>query len=354
MIRVFTRRHLLALLVIASLFATGCSGKKRIILLTNGNSPFWDACRAGLVDANNELKLAEAGFEAVMEVNDGTPQGQLEKLRQFGSQTDVVAIAVSVVNANNTAIADEMRKLKAAGIHVVTVDSDLDPAFHDARSGFIGTNNFEAGKELGLCAKALRPDGGQYVSFVGRTDAQNAIERVGGFAQGAGSGFKALDNMADDVDPTRARDNVRNAITNHPGLNTLVGIWSYNAPAIVDVVKETNKRSSMTIVVFDAEPLAITGMKEGMIDALVVQNPYQMGYQSVRALKALTTKDDATVKEIFPNPGEKGGDIYDTGLKVVAPDAKSPLNEIKFGAKTEFLLLDAFQAWMAKYKLTSS
>src|SRR5438128_2076804 len=79
---------------------------------------------------------------------------------------------------------------------------------------------------------------GEYVTFVGMTGAQNAKERVGGFADGAGSKFKALDNMGDETDRTKARDNVRNAIRNHDNLNVLVGIWSYNAPAIVDVVKE--------------------------------------------------------------------------------------------------------------------
>lgn len=356
----------LLLALFAALFFIGCGSgdkssdtaktgaKKRIILLTNGNSPFWDACRAGLMDANKELKLADAGLEAIMEVNDGTAQGQLDKLRQFGSQTDVAGIAVSVNNAGNVAIADEMRKLKAAGIAIVTVDSDFEASLKDARTAFIGTNNLEAGKELGVCAKALRPAGGQYVTFVGWTDAQNATERVSGFGQGAGDQFKSLDNMGDEVNPTRARDNVRNAIGNHPGLNVLVGIWSYNAPAIVDVVKELNKRSAMTIVVFDAEPLAITGMDEGMIDALMVQNPYQMGFQSARMLKALVTKEDAVIKEMVPDLGQPGGDVYDTGLKVVAPNAESPLTKVKFGPKTDFLLLDAFRDWMKKYNLTSS
>lgn len=329
-------------------------GKKRIILLTNGNSPFWDACRAGLMEADKELKLAEAGFEAVLEVNDGTPQGQLDKLRQFGSQTDVAAVGVSVTDANNVAIAEEMRKLKANGVQVVTVDSDNEEKLRDARTAFIGTNNLEGGKELGLCAKHLRPAGGEFVTFVGLTGAQNAIERVSGFAEGAGGKFKPLDNMGDDTDPTRARDNVRNAIRNHPGLNVLVGIWSYNAPAIVDVVKELGKRDAMTVVTFDAEPLAITAMSEGMIDAMVVQNPYQMGYQGVRLMKALATKDEATVREMLPHLGQPGGDVYDTGLKVVVPDEKSPLNQIKFGPKTEFLTLDKFREWMGKYKLSSS
>lgn len=334
--------------------AQPAAGDKRIILLTNGNSPFWDACRAGLQDAEKELDLPKAGLRAVMEVNDGTPQGQLDKLRQFGSQPDIVAIGISVTDADNVAIADEMRGLKERGVQIVTIDSDITESRRDVRTAFIGTNNLEGGRELGVCAKQLRPAGGEFVTFVGITGAQNAKERVGGFAQGAGDKFKSLDNMGDDTDLTRARDNVRNAIGNHPGLNTLVGIWSYNAPAIVDVVKEMNKREAMTIVVFDAEPLAIEQVGEGMIDAMVVQNPYQMGYQGVRLMRALATKDDSTVKEMFPNLGSPEGDLYDTGLKVVVPDENSPLTAEMFGKKTEFLKLAAFREWLKKYNLKGS
>jgi ribose transport system substrate-binding protein len=208
---------------------------------------------------------------------------------------------------------------------------------------------------LGVCAKNLRPEGGGYVTFVGRTGAQNAIERVGGFATGAGDKFKSLDNMGDDMDRTRARDNVRNAIQNHADkLKAVVGIWSYNAPAIVDVVKELNKRKELTVVAFDAEPVAIEQMSDGMIDAMVVQNPYQMGYQGVRVLKALIENDKATLSDVFSGKSEEDKDIYDTGLKVVVLDDKSPLKREMFGPKTEYLTLAQFREWLAKYKLTGS
>lgn len=329
---------------------------QRIIILNNGDSPFWDAARAGLQDADRELKLREAGLTAVFEANDGTPQGQLDKLRQFASQNDIVAVGISATDADNAAIADEMRNLMAAGVKVITVDSDLNrDTSRDARFAFVGTDNYLGGVQLGRCAKAVNPDGNGYVTFVGRTGAQNAIERIGGFAEGAGEGFEQLDNMGDNNDRTRARDNVRNAIRNHPDrLTTLVGIWSYNAPAIVDVVEETETRENMTIVVFDAEPLAIQQMGEGMIDAMVVQNPYQMGYQGVRLLKALVEDDQPVIDEMLPNYGDEYGDLYDTGLKVVVPDEGSPLEAYMFGENTQFLRLGEFKEWLNKYGLTGS
>jgi ribose transport system substrate-binding protein len=57
---------------------------------------------------------------------------------------------------------------------------------------------------------------------------------------------------------------------------------------------------------------------------------------------------------MFPHHGDPDGDIYDTGLKVVVPNDKSPLKKEMFGAKTEFLTLDKFREWLNKYKLTGS
>jgi ribose transport system substrate-binding protein len=160
--------------------------------------------------------------------------------------------------------------------------------------------------------------------------------------------------MGDDGNRSVARENVRNAIRNHSGLNVLVGIWSYNAPAIVDVVRELDRRKDFTVVVFDAEPDAITAMKDGQIDAMVVQNPFEMGYQGVRLLKALIKKDADTIAEMVPKHDEPDGDIYDTGLKVLVPSSQSPLKADRFQKGVQFLELPAFQEWMSKYGLTGS
>jgi ribose transport system substrate-binding protein len=95
-------------------------------------------------------------------------------------------------------------------------------------------------------------------------------------------------------------------------------------------------------------------MSEGDIDAMVVQNPFEMGYQGVRLMKALVEDDQATIAEILPNHGQPDGDLYDTGLKVVAPDADTPLVAEMFGETTEFLTLSQFREWLNKYGLEGS
>lgn len=336
---------------------TSPSGTKRIVLLNNTDSPFWDAARAGIEKAVIDLKLAEAGFSASMDTNDGTDQSQIEKLRQYGTQSDIVAVIISPTSASNPAVADELKNLKSKGIIIGCFDSDLDEKFRSIREFYVGTDNVKGGEVLGTAAKNLKPEGGEYAQFVGLDSQLNAIQRMDGFTSAVGDKFKQVARRTDDVDRARARDNVRQSIDQNNNLNVLVGIWSYNAPAIVDVVKERDARNKFTIVTFDAEQLAITQMGDGMIDAMVVQNPFGMGYESVRYCFAKLTKDEKTTKEMFPELGERGGDILDTGLKVVVPDSGSPLKAEMFkafGAGVEFLTLTEFQAWLKKYNLTSS
>jgi ribose transport system substrate-binding protein len=328
---------------------------KRIIILTNGNAPFWDAAAAGARDAEKELNCAAEGFQVVVDRNDFKAEGQIEKLRQYASATDVAAVAISVTDAQNNAIPDELRKLQKLGIKVVTIDSDVNrETGRDSRFAYLGTDNIVGGRELGVAAKNLQPNGGKYATFVGLKNAANAQERIGGFGQGVGDKFTQAENLGDGGDEVVARSNVKDALDRNADMAVLAGIWSYNTPAIIDIVKQLNAREKLKLVGFDADPPAIRGMGEGMLDAMVVQNPYQMGFQGVRILKGLVKNDEATMKEMFPNHGSENGDLLDTGLKVIVPNENSPLTPEMFGPKTEYMKLDAFKAWLAKYKLSGS
>ena len=160
----YVQRFLILLFFTSALAGCGDSGgtsggsgggMKRIVFLNNTNSPFWDACRAGMVEAEGDFKLKNAGLTTFMEVNDGTPEGQIDKLRQFGTQRDIVAVAISPIVADNPSIAQELKKLRDKGLHVICVDNDIAQQFRaTTREFYIGTDNVKGGRQLGLCAEA--------------------------------------------------------------------------------------------------------------------------------------------------------------------------------------------------------
>jgi ribose transport system substrate-binding protein len=338
----------------------GDAGAKRLIFITNGDDPFWDACNAGLVEGAKRFGVDKQGLRVVMEKNNGTAQGQIEKLRQLGSQSDVAGVAISVIQAENAAIVEEMKNLAAKGVQVITVDGDVNrDTFRDARPYYIGTDNIVGGRLLGSAARVLLESRGKtaggYVQFAGFTDNDNARARMNGFKEAVGSAFKEVDRMSDEMDHSKARDNVRAALVNHPDLVSLVGIWAYNAPAIAEVAQERGVRDRLTIITFDAQAAALNHMAEGRIDAMVVQNPFEMGIQTVRLLQAMHQKDEKTVAEMFPRAGQPGGDIYTTGLRLIIPEGDSALSKGGLGGDAvEVLSLPAFREWLAKYGLSSS
>ena len=340
--------------------AGGTAGPKRLIFITNGDDPFWDACNAGLVEGARQQGIAERGLQVVMEKNNATAQGQIEKLRQLGSQSDVAGVAISVIQAENAAIVEEMKNLTAKGVKVITVDGDVNRAmFPDARPFYIGTDNVVGGRLLGAAARGLLEarglSSGGYVQFAGFTDNDNARARMNGFKEAVGEAFKEADRMSDEMDLARARDNVRTALVNHPSLVALVGIWAYNAPAIAEVVEERKARDRITTVTFDAQAVAIERMAAGQIDAMVVQNPFEMGIQTVRLLHAMHAGDEATIKEMFPQAGQPDGDIFTTGLRLIVPDTDPLVKPADIpGSGHETMPLSAFRAWLAKYGLSSS
>ncbi|MFY8220403.1 MAG: substrate-binding domain-containing protein, partial [Pirellulales bacterium] len=231
---------------------------KRFVFITNGDDPFWDACNAGLVEGATRSGLAGKGLRAVMDKGNGTAQGQIERLRQLASQADVAGVAISVIQAENAAIVEEMKNLAAKGVKVITVDGDVNRSmFRDARPYYIGTDNIVGGRLLGAAAKAILAARGKatggYVQFAGFADNDNSRARMNGFKEAVGEAYKEADRMSDEMDLARARDNVRTALVNHPDLVALVGIWAYNAPAIAEVVEERKARDRITTVTFDAQ-----------------------------------------------------------------------------------------------------
>lgn len=362
------RAVLLGLVSYSVLFLAGCpgetpeagpavssQGKKRIILLTNGPDPFWDTCEAGAVAAEEEFDLAGKGYVLSYERGDFTDKGQLDKLKQYNLQSDIAAVGISVYNPDSAAIARELKKLRDKGVQVITFDGDINrDQFRDARFAYLGTDNIVGGRELGRAAKAIRPEGAEYSFFVGSTSAANAVARMDGFVEGMGDKGKENERLADEADKTKARKNVEGALDRNPGLNMLVGIWAYNTPQIVQVVKDRKLGEKVDVICFDAAEASIKAMGDGDVDVMVVQNPYQMGQLSVKLLLAMVENDQDTINEFYPDHAQEGTkDLYRTELRVVVPDG-SPITKDIFEPETVFMTYEEFKAWLEERSLVSS
>jgi ribose transport system substrate-binding protein len=349
-------RGLLAPLVSLGLLLAGCSGGgtdapgsavsatasgPRFIFITNSNSDWWTAVEKGMSDA-----AKEAGCQVELRRNDGTTQGQVTKLEECLSLEGVKGVAISALEGDTPGIIDAMKELREAGIEVIAIDSDVSPEFEDARRAYIGTNNREAGKIAGQAAAMVRPEGGKTAIFVGTAGAANARERSEGFFEGAGEKFVKDSVWEDQNDFNKNKQNVENALTKAPDLGVTLGLWSYNGPLVADVVASApGAREKVSVVTFDLAEAAVEHLEKGNIDVSVCQNPYDIGYQAVRLLKAFHDKDDSTVNQILPD-----GKRLETGVRVIVPPGETPVKDLK----AEIMTIEEMKKWLESKGLKSS
>jgi ribose transport system substrate-binding protein len=181
----------------------------------------------------------------------------------------------------------------AAATTLFTTDSD---APQTNRVVYIGSSNIDAGLQAAEIAKKALPNGGKCMGFVGLLGADNARERIEGFKQGlAGTKITLVDVRGDDIDQTRAKENVSDVLVADPSVNCLVGFYSYNTPQIYAALKEAGELGKITVVGFDGLPVTLGGVKEGTIAGTVVQQPYLWAYEGMKLLAAYVSGDKSGI-----------------------------------------------------------
>jgi ribose transport system substrate-binding protein len=282
------RISLVGLCLLGVLIGGACknnSGKK-VAFVTNNASDYWTIARKGVEKADAELNDITVEFKIPA---DGTAAEQkriIDDLLSVGTQ----GIAISPVDPDNqTQLINETAK-KAL---VLTQDSD---APNSDRALYVGTDNVAAGRQAGDLIKEALPNGGKIMLFVGKSDARNAAERIQGIRESVkGSKVEIIDVRTDDTDRVRAKSNAADTMVKYPDVVALVGLWSYNGPAIVGAVKDANKTGQIKIICFDEEDETLAGVKDGSIYATVVQQPYEFGYQSVKLMSQILNGDKSAI-----------------------------------------------------------
>ncbi|MBN1342990.1 MAG: sugar-binding protein [Phycisphaerae bacterium] len=255
----------------------GGSGEVELAFITNSPSDFWTIARAGVAVAEKEF-----GVKVHFQVPGKGSAAEQKQIIEAMIAKGVKGMAISPLDSESqVTIIDEA----AAHMPVVTQDSD---APKSKRVAYVGTNNVEAGRKVGKLIKDVLPKGGKIAVFVGKMDVANARERYAGIMEelkGAKIEVVTGAPYTDENSYPKAQENVRVALDKFPDVGCLVGLWSYNGPMMVKVVKE--KGSKVPIVCFDEEGPTLQGIREGLILATVVQQPYQFGYDSIRVLAKL-------------------------------------------------------------------
>jgi ribose transport system substrate-binding protein len=258
----------------------------KLAFVTNNASDYWTIARKGVEKADAELSDVTVEFKLP---GSGAADEQKRIIDDLLSK-GISGIAISPVDPDNqTQLINDTAK-KAL---VITQDSD---APNSDRALYIGTDNVAAGRQAGELVKEALPNGGKIMVFVGKSDARNAKERYQGLKEALqGSKVEIVDLRTDDTDRARAKTNAADALVKYPDIAAMVGLWSYNGPAILNAIKDANKVDKVKIVCFDEEDETLAGVKAGSIFATVVQQPFEFGYQSVKLMAQIIKGDKSVI-----------------------------------------------------------
>ena len=271
----------------------GAGGAKRLAFVTNNPSDFWTIARKGVEKADGELADVTAEFKM-------PPNGTAAEQRQIIDDLlakGIEGIAISPVDPDNqTGLINDVSQKTL----VFTQDSD---APNSQRACYVGTDNVAAGRQAGELIKEALPQGGKIMVFVGMLDARNAAERLQGIKEVLqGSNVTIIGTRTDDTDRVRAKANVSDALVKEQDVAALVGLWSYNGPAILNAVREAGKTGQVKIIAFDEEDETLAGIKDGAIYGTIVQQPYEFGYQAIKLMAAALKGDRSGIpanKQVF-------------------------------------------------------
>lgn len=174
-------------------------------------------------------------------------------------------------------------KAISKGIPVITIDTDLEDS---RRVAYVGTNNYEAGKQMGE-ALAEATNGEAKVAIVtGILYANNLMERVQGF-------LDVIENYPDievvamessNISQIQAAEKTYQMLRNHPEVTAFFGTSALDGIGIAQAVTKANLQEDILIFAFDDLEETMELMEQEKIFATLKQEPYEMGYQGVSLL----------------------------------------------------------------------
>ena len=292
-------------------FSTGCGETRRYsiaVIVKSTNSDFW----RGVEDGAN---AAAVGYNA--NVSFGGPELEEDYLSQNSLIITAVAdgvdaIVLSAVDPERSK--DAVDAAVAAGVKVIEIDSGTDS---DRTSCFIGTDNKEAG-ELAAKAALDAVSGKAVVGIVNcGENSENLTERrdsLIAYVESAGGTVAGISGSVSDTQS--AKKAAKELLAANSDINVLIGINEWATLGAGYYIRENGLGDEIACVGFDSNRASIGMLENGELDALVVQNPFAIGYLGVESAVKLLR-------------GEKVSDITTSLTVITSENMFAPENQRK-------------------------
>lgn len=284
---------LISALLLGGCGATAATEQHTVALVAKSTqTEFWLSVFAGAEAAATEynLKLTITGPETE---EDYEAQNRMVADAVAAGAEALVFSAIDYEN-NASAIDDAAR----AGVKIVAIDSSV---ASEMVSTYIGTDNYAAGR-MAAQAALERVEGELTVGIVNYDiSSANGQEREHGAVDllqesGRAEVAAVINTLAE---AGQAKEDTEAMLAEHPEINVLLAFNEPTSVGAAEGVSALGLSESVFLVGFDSNVVTVDGLQEGSVDALVVQNPYAMGYLGVEsAYKLLAGQGDSLEKTV--------------------------------------------------------
>jgi ribose transport system substrate-binding protein len=265
------------------------------LLIKATDSDFWQYVIIGAVnyglDNPGKVKVSWYG-----------PKSEADIEKQVANLEDIISKkpdAIVIASTSSDSTVPALEKAIDQGIVVVTIDNKVNS---DKIPAFLATNNKVGGA---LCADQLvtnlKAKGVPLKGTVGLVSAMAGILALADRDEGFRDRMKAIAPNVNVLE-TRFTDNdIAKALAAAEDIDTsqgdkLIGIFADNnhtGDGVARMITERNLGNKIVAVAYDSDPEEVSALRTGALKALILQDPYGMGYKGCAA--ALTLIEGGTV-----------------------------------------------------------
>lgn len=268
-------------------------------------SDYWLALKQGAEDAAAEFGAEYGGITIQYDgpKQDGDAATQIDILNNaVTAKADGVLLAAT----NPTALLSPVEDAIKAGVNVVTVDSGIEPNNADA---FLATDNYEACKSLADYMAKMVGSSGKYAIIADNFSFTSGRDRPVGFDDGMAehADMQSVGMQLCYGDIAKAEAITLNYLKANPDLSIVFAGNDRASVGATNAFIQEGIVGSIKLCGVDVSLDAIKNMRAGIVQACVLQKPYNMGYEGVKTLIALK-KGEAVEKQT------------DTGVFLLTPE----------------------------------
>jgi len=282
--------QIIVLVVLAAVFiAIGVARKsgrtaaaqRRIAVVPKGTTHiFWQSVRRGAEDA---------GLEAGVRIFWNGPERESDRDKQIQIIRDFIVQRVSgivVAPLDSKALVPCVEEIYGKKIPCAIIDSGIET---DKYETFVATDNYRGGVIAARRMGQILGGRGKIIVVKYMPGSASTTNRENGFIDTITKEFPEIEI----VDTKYGMDTVETALqatedllTKNPALDGLYACNASTAVGAIQGLRSQGRVGKIKMVGFDTESALLDGLKEGIIDSLVAQNPYMMGYEGVKAVVA--------------------------------------------------------------------